>query len=282
MYETAFLDAAHNRLHLIHHRPAGAARGHVLCVPPFGEEMNRARRMLALQARALAQAGWHAWLPDLSGCGDSGGDLEAVGSDTWLADLDACAAHARARAGDLPLSLLGVRLGGALACTWLRARGVDVASLVLWQPLDGAAQIEQLLRVRAAASLFSGKRERVETLRAALREGAGLEIAGYRLSPALLDALEALDLNPPAAQAAPRAHWFELAARGDARLSDAAVAAADAWAAAGSGLQPRLLTGVAFWATAEIAVEPALIDATLAALDGASCDATGGAQAAHG
>ena len=57
------------------HHPArgGAVRARVLYLHPLAEEMNRSRRMAALQARALAAAGCEVLQPDLLGCGDSAG-----------------------------------------------------------------------------------------------------------------------------------------------------------------------------------------------------------------
>jgi len=43
----------------IHHAPrAGAVRGKLVYVHPLAEEMNKSRRMAALQSRALAAAGY--------------------------------------------------------------------------------------------------------------------------------------------------------------------------------------------------------------------------------
>ena len=59
-----------------------APLGHVVYVHPFGEEMNKSRRMATLQARALAQAGFSVLQVDLLGCGDSSGDFgDAVNLD---------------------------------------------------------------------------------------------------------------------------------------------------------------------------------------------------------
>src|SRR5258705_9769402 len=50
-------------------------RGSVLYLPPFAEEMNKSRRMAALQARAFARIGWNVLQMDLFGCGDSSGEF---------------------------------------------------------------------------------------------------------------------------------------------------------------------------------------------------------------
>ena len=68
-----FIDSAAGRVFAIYHRPAeGGSNGPaMLYLPPFAEEMNRSRRMAALQARALAAAGYGVLLLDPYGTGDS-------------------------------------------------------------------------------------------------------------------------------------------------------------------------------------------------------------------
>src|SRR5665647_2167413 len=64
-----------------------AVRGLVLYIHPFAEEMNKARRMAALQARALAQAGYAVLQIDLLGCGDSSGDFGEATWKNWVRDV---------------------------------------------------------------------------------------------------------------------------------------------------------------------------------------------------
>ena len=52
----------------------------VVLLPPFAEEMNLSRRMLRLQASALAERGIAALVLDLFGTGDSAGDF---GDSLW-------------------------------------------------------------------------------------------------------------------------------------------------------------------------------------------------------
>ena len=53
-----FIDSPSGRLFGVYCAPGASTRrrGAVLYVPPFAEEMNRSRRMVALQARAFAAA----------------------------------------------------------------------------------------------------------------------------------------------------------------------------------------------------------------------------------
>ena len=56
-------------------------------IHPFAEEMNKARRMAALQSRALAAAGFDVLQIDLLGCGDSSGDFGDATWNDWVNDV---------------------------------------------------------------------------------------------------------------------------------------------------------------------------------------------------
>src|SRR3546814_14337350 len=75
--EALFIDGPAWRLFAIHHAAAPHCRQGLglVYLPPFAEEMNRSRRMAALQARALAALGIDVLLLDLFGTGDSAGDF---------------------------------------------------------------------------------------------------------------------------------------------------------------------------------------------------------------
>ncbi len=58
-------------------------------LPPFAEEMNKCRRMMALTAYALQAAGLDVLFVDLFGTGDSGGDFADGSLEVWRSDLHA-------------------------------------------------------------------------------------------------------------------------------------------------------------------------------------------------
>src|SRR3546814_1526626 len=62
-------------------------------------EMNRSRRMAALQARALAALGIDVLLLDLFGTGDSAGDFRDARWEIWREDAMAAVAWLGARCG---------------------------------------------------------------------------------------------------------------------------------------------------------------------------------------
>ena len=75
------------RFCLFHPAQGGVPKGCVLNIHPFAEEMNKSRRMAALQARALAKAGYAVLQIDLFGCGDSSGDFGDASWQDWVGDV---------------------------------------------------------------------------------------------------------------------------------------------------------------------------------------------------
>lgn len=253
----------------LHHRAAGGQpRARVLYLHPLAEEMNRSRRMAALQARALAGAGFEVLQIDLHGCGDSAGDFAGASWQGWTADaLQACE-WLRAHPGAAPLWLWGLRAGALLAVEAARALSVP-CNLLLWQPpASGAAVLQQFLRLRLAEGLAQGQAGALmKTLRAQLDAGQAVEAAGYAMSPALAHGLQSATLVPPP-PCAGRLAWLELGGTEPGAPSPGAQPLLDAWRSGGWQVRAQRVPGPAFWATAETETAPALLRATLQALHG--------------
>ena len=266
--EPFFLDSAHGQRFCLFHAPQGHCRGALVYVQPFAEEMNKSRRMAALQARALAEVGIGVLLIDLGGCGDSDGEFGDARWEHWKLDLAAASAWLLARL-KRPVGLWGLRLGALLALDYARHASQPVAQLVLWQPvLKGAPFLTQFLRLRVAGAMLDQSAPQqggTQALRAALTAGQALEVGGYLLSPALAGAIDAADadLAPPCP-----VHWFELAATADRPLTPATLGLSAAWSGQGRAPAVHQVSCPPFWATAEIAECSALVDATCAALGG--------------
>jgi len=247
----------------------GSACGAALYVPPFAEESNKARRMSALMARALAARGWLILRLDLGGCGDSEGDFADATWEGWRQDLDAAWAWLAARAPQGRRLVWGLRAGALLAADWLRERGDAAApDLLLWQPVfDGARHLGQFLRLDLAHQMLTraGENEAKAGLRARLDAGDTVEIAGYALTPELARALAAARFELPAGYDG-RVIMIEL---GQGAPSPALEAQRGALAGAGIDARCWRVDGPAFWLTQEIEDSPALLAKTLAALDDA-------------
>ena len=269
--EPFFLDADPGQRFCLFHPPApGACRGAVLYVHPFGDEMNKSRRVAALQARALAAAGFGVLQIDLFGCGDSSGDFGQASWEQWKRDLAAAHQWLANRLGR-PVTLLGLRLGALLALDYAAGCTPAPARLLLWQPVQsGAAYLKQFLRLLLANDMLtddkgSSEKNAGADLRARLLGGEMLEIAGYELAAELAAAIDALD----AAQLAPArcpVDWFTVVASPGRPDSVAVTRQASRWREQGVELQMHQVVGPSFWATQEIEEAPALVAATTAAL----------------
>lgn len=269
MLEARFEQGARGPVLEVLFPPAGRVRGAVLHIHPFAEELNKSRRMIALQARRLARAGWAVLLPDHYGCGDSGGDFADADWEVWLSDLCAAAQRLVQRYRGA-LCLWGLRSGCLLAAQLsdrLAGHGEAPQALIYWQPVpDGAVHLRQFLRLRTASGVIgAGEGESARGLLDRLGAGESLEVAGYRLNPGL-----ARDLAAASLRGRPAAHvlWLEVVreplpddlAPGHRRL-------VDQWRDSGAVVDTHQVPGEPFWSTQEISEAPALIERTAAALE---------------
>jgi exosortase A-associated hydrolase 2 len=268
--EAFFLPLERGQRFCLLHRPAKAApvHGAILFIHPFAEEMNKCRRMAALQARAFAEAGWIVLQIDLYGCGDSSGDFGDATWQQWLDDVKEGATWLAAEAGHPPM-FWGLRTGCLLAAEAAGESQV-VPQFLFWQPtLSGKQVLQQFLRLKVINQMLGAppaERTGTQKLREQLARGKTIEVAGYALSPGLALGLEAAELNLPIGCA--RVAWLEVAAATDAGLSPAARARIEAWQGRGHRVDARTVEGCAFWQTVEVGECPALIKASVAIING--------------
>ncbi|MGJ7915208.1 hydrolase 2, exosortase A system-associated [Massilia sp. LXY-6] len=269
--EPFFLKATHGDRFCLYHAPRGPCRGALLYVHPFGDEMNRTRRLAAQQARALAERGIGVLLLDLHGCGDSSGDFAEARWATWKDDLALGHAWLHERLG-VPTGLWGVRLGALLALDYAAGAATAPARLLLWQPVSsGAAFLSQFLRLRVAGAMLAngagdgpeGSAGGTRELRARLAAGEALEVGGYEIAPALAAALEGCDTARLAAPGC-RIDWFEIRSAPGRPPGPATQRLAEMWRARGVQLHLEQVDAPPFWSTQEIASCPALLAATSA------------------
>lgn len=269
------VDGGH-RFCLFHEADNSPARSLIVYVHPFAEEMNKSRRMAALQARAFAQAGHHVLQIDLLGCGDSSGDFGDATWQAWVNDVVQGCQWLRHRStmpgAELKLPALwlwGLRTGCLVAVE--AARALDTpCNFIFWQPpASGKPLLQQFLRLKVASDLIGGQAKgAMEALRLQLAAGESVEIAGYCLPPSLAAGLEQSQLVPPLADAGlQRLEWFELSTRPDAQLSPISAKTFALWQTDAMAARSHVVNGPAFWQTSEIEDAPALIQATVAAVN---------------
>lgn len=258
-----FLDGPRTRLFAVLYAGAGARRA-VIYLPPFGEEMNRSRRMAALFGRRLAAAGEALLVLDPSGTGDSGGAFADARWDHWRADARAAVAWLR-RQSLAPMAAVGLRTGAVLALTLARDEHLD--HCVLWQPvIKGEMFLSQLLRVRVAAGLETGGGETVRGLRERLAAGETLNVAGYEITPGIAADLDGLTLKQAGEGYGGRLTWLQVAADPCAPVTPAAGAVVEGWMRRRVDAEIRLVAGEPFWSIEETTLAPALLEETLAVL----------------
>ncbi len=276
LYAQLGSDASSLRFVMLH-LPAQARRplGLVVHAPPFAEEMNKSRRMVSLQARALAQVGFMVAVPDLLGCGDSPADLSVASWSAWVDDIVAAQRWLQRECLRRwpehpcpPTSLWGLRTGALLAAAATRLLA-EPCTLLLWQPvLQGRSTLQQFLRLLSAGELVGARQSGdAAAARATLAAGGTIEVAGYRLPAAVASGLESAGIELPKRPGALAA--YELSQRESATLSPALASATQRWRDAGWQVAAEVVPGPAFWQTTEIETAAALVDLSTRFLLGA-------------
>ncbi len=251
------------------HPPAQGrpVRGGLVYIHPFAEELNRSRRMAALQARAFARAGYAVLQIDLEGCGDSSGDFESATWESWITDVSTARQWLADRVKG-PLWLWGLRAGCLLAADVAESFKGEASHMLLWQPvMSGQQHLTQFLRLKLAADMVQGTRgDGSGSQSLALSAGQTVEVAGYLLGAKLAAGLGRASLGglPSGSNVA----CFEVSAVEGAAVSPALANQISKWSAAGTIATASSIHGVAFWQTTDVEPCFALIEASLAAVAG--------------
>ncbi|HEU4627063.1 MAG TPA: hydrolase 1, exosortase A system-associated [Steroidobacteraceae bacterium] len=248
----------------LYYAPIGAPHplGDMLFAPSFGEEMNRCRAMVSMQARALAAIGIGTLVLDPYGTGDSAGEHSEATWEQWREDLRAGIAWLREH-GNGCRTLWGVRVG-ALMASELAALDGGIEQLVFWQPVvDGKQFFTQFLRIRIAAELEqNGGIKSTEELRKMAASGQVIEVSGYQVNGQLAREMDALKLSDASGVRAKRVFWCEVLPAADSNVPRANTKMVEAWQAGGVAVTFEKVVGPSFWQVHEREVAPDLITAT--------------------
>lgn len=163
------------------HRPSeGPVRAAIVLAPPVGREQVISYRTLRVLAiRAAARAGAVVLRPSWSGVGESTGRLPADPAGAWHEDLLRLIAAAREAAPGAAVSVIGLRLGAAVAAGALQ-HPEAAERTVLWEPVDGRRFVREH---RALRRMSEG-----------LPPAEGIELPGLSLSAEQAASLAALRL----------------------------------------------------------------------------------------
>jgi pimeloyl-ACP methyl ester carboxylesterase len=165
----------------VHHPPKGQqarSEGIVLCYP-MGQEYMRAHRAFRQLANLLVRRGHHVFRFDYFGTGDSAGASDEGSLAQWCADVGHAISELQDNASLRSVSLVGLRLGAALAALAAQGRR-DVEKLVLWDPVVRGADYATELAAAAQPQLDPAS--------------GTLGVLGFPLTAPLREELAALDL----------------------------------------------------------------------------------------
>ncbi len=238
----------------------------ILFFPPFAEEMNKSRRIVAEQARAFVALGYTVLVVDWLGTGDSSGDFGDADWQIWTSDVE----HAirwMHNEGIEGIYFWGMRLGALLALDCARQHADALNGILLWQPVNkGAIFLTQFLRLRLAADLVAaGEKITTKALRAQLKDGQSVEVAGYELSPELAADIDRLDLNELLSGYQGKLLWLELLAAEDRPVPAATSNIINTWHNEGRDISFHKVVCEPFWSLPELVIAPALIASSTSA-----------------
>lgn len=194
-----FEGSAKRRLLGFLHTPLSFNRntGIIYC-HPFAEEKNMSHAVVVQTSRALAQNGFTVFRFDMSGCGDSEGELDEVTIADWQKDLDLAVKFLQKETTITNLGLWGLRTGCGLSLLYA-AHHADVLFLILWQPVvDFQSFINQFLRWKISSQITTGGNEKlsISNIIQRINDQGVAHIIGYPLSRNLYESFCKVGKNP--------------------------------------------------------------------------------------
>ncbi len=192
--ETFYFGPDESLYGLLHSPAVSAARGSVLICNAIGNESNRCQYLLRLIAERLAAQGFSVLRFDYLGHGDSAGDQRMGTPDRWQADIQAAYEYLKMRTA-APVSVLGVRLGAALAQQALANHSVErFAFLDPIYDATGFLTVQRRMQDQKARKLLV-----IRNLRKPAALPGAQELGGYTYSNEALDQLQCLGTRAPSA-----------------------------------------------------------------------------------
>lgn len=243
--------------------PAESPKAQIVFLPPFGEEMNRCRSLVATQARSFARAGFSCTLIDFYGTGDSQGQLCDASLAVWKDNVQQ-AVDALQRESTAPLILWGMRLGGLLALEYAGAASPRPSDIILWQPVNSApVYVTQVLRQRVASLMVRDlPPETTKDIRQRLLDGENVEVAGYTLGGALVRDIEAIDVSQMSSLCTGTIYWLEHVSEAGKEIGVASRKAVDQLIQRGNSVEVRTFCDPPIWQIHERDFAPQLLATT--------------------
>lgn len=193
-----WLQVDDDALAVVTHIPDGQPRGIMVIATSVGREGVVAYRSLRVLALTAVAAGLLVYRFAWRGTGDSGGELPDDVAAAWSRDLTAVIQHARQTAPGRPVTVVGLRLGAAIAFSCRTV--LDDGDLTIgWEPVAGRRWLREHVALR---KLWVSQAP----------DSTGVEVGGALFSQAGANSLSNLRLPK-----SPTPGWVEM--RGENRES---------------------------------------------------------------
>jgi len=260
-----FLDGERGRIFALHFCPGDSPRAHLVFLPPFCEEMNRCRHLVADQANRFAIAGYSCLILDPYGTGDSEGELAHATWAGWRSDAMTAVQWCQ-RKYSVPFIVWGLRLGALLALDLANTYAGHFMKLLLWQPVtNGKTYFTQVLRARIA--YLAGNElppETTEEMRLSLQQGKTLEVAGYVLGGQLAGEIDNLSVSNFSSLSRIDIQWLQQTSRPEEPPSSGVQKVVDQLVSQGNRVQLTLFQSPLIWQLSERADCHELLEKTSA------------------
>jgi len=237
-------------------------KGDILYIHPFADEMNKSRRMAALQANSFAQNGFGVLQIDLFGCGDSSGEFCEATWSVWKENISDAIQWIHNKC-DSRISLWGLRLGVLLIMDWIKDSIIPIQNLIFWQPVfDGKLAIKKFYRLGSASKMFGKDGNSIREIRQKQSRMESIEIGGYAINSELLRAIEDVKINDYCPSPSSRVVWREISLTTPTDLNLASKKKIEFFRINGCQVNADSINGNFFWNTVEISTVPELIAST--------------------
>lgn len=165
---------------------------------PFAEEKNMSHSVVVKTSRELAKLGYPVLRFDLSGCGDSEGELDEVTIDDWQEDLSNAVNYIKTEEKITNYALWGLRSGCGIALLHA-ANNSDVSFLLLWQPVvDFKTYITQFFRWKISTQISYGRNNgtTVSMMVKQIYDKGVVSVIGYPISKMFYKSFCKVDKQP--------------------------------------------------------------------------------------
>ncbi|MBN1864544.1 MAG: alpha/beta fold hydrolase [Victivallales bacterium] len=183
--------------------PEGETKRHgtkcLLCHPLLDEKKS-SHRFLAELGRKLATHGVPCVMPDLSACGDSGGDATHFDEARWIEDLNAFVPGIHDGIEAPSCCTVGIRFGASLAMRLAEREDTNISKLVLIDPvINGMDYLDEIIQQKLVREMmtFGKAKSTPESVLQEIRKGHHADLDGFTVPESFIDNLSSLDISNP-------------------------------------------------------------------------------------